>query len=92
MVEVNMVRSKHFMLFRAIHQGCPLLPMLYVLALEPFLHKLRVSLVLYGIILSGTTALAIYQQCLFACNKLVKKCRRQMQGPKFTTIDLLAYS
>ena len=44
MVEVNRVRSKPFTLTRSIHQGCPLLPILYVLALEPFLSKLKSEL------------------------------------------------
>ena len=39
-VEVNGVRSEPFTLTRSIRQGCPLSPMLYILALEPFLRTL----------------------------------------------------
>ena len=60
MVEVNGVRSKPFTLSRSIRQGCPLSPMLYVLALEPFLLKLRANPVLRGITLPGASVLARY--------------------------------
>ena len=43
MVEVNGVRSEPFTLTRSIRQGCPLSPMLYILALEPFLRKLKAN-------------------------------------------------
>ena len=42
MVEVNEVRSKPFSLTRSI-LGCPLSPMLYLIALEPFLRRLRAN-------------------------------------------------
>lgn len=50
-VEVNGVRSKPLILSRSICQGCPLSPMLYILALEPVLH---------GITLPGSNTLARY--------------------------------
>jgi len=53
MVEVNGVRSKPFSLSRSIRQGCPLSPLLYILALEPFLCKLRANPVLCGVTLTG---------------------------------------
>ena len=43
MVEVNEVRSEPFTLTRSIRQGFPLSPMLYILALEPFLRKLKAN-------------------------------------------------
>ena len=54
MVEVNGVRSKPFRLSRSVRQGCPLSPMLYVLALEPFLRRVKANPVLRGITLPGT--------------------------------------
>lgn len=55
MVEVNGVRLKIFILSKSIHQSHPLLTLLYVLTLEPFLCKLRVNLVFGGITLPGAT-------------------------------------
>ena len=60
LVEVNGVRSKSFLLSRSIRQGCPLSPLLYVLALEPFLRKLKANPVLRGISLPGATTSARY--------------------------------
>ena len=60
MVEVNGKRSRPFSLSRSIRQGCPLSPMLYVLAIEPFLRKLRVNPVLRGITLPGADAQVKY--------------------------------
>ena len=60
MVEVNGVRSEPFTLTRSIHQGCPLSPMLYILALEPFLHKLKANPVLRGFMLPGSSEVARY--------------------------------
>ena len=59
-VEVNGVRSEPFTLTRSIRQGCPLLPMLYILALEPFLRKLKANPVLRGLMLPGTSEVARY--------------------------------
>lgn len=55
-VQVNGVRSALFAVSRSVRQGCPLSPLLYVLALEPFLRKLRTGetgLALRGIELPG---------------------------------------
>ncbi|CAE1328699.1 unnamed protein product [Acanthosepion pharaonis] len=60
LVEVNGVRSEPFVLSRSIRQGCPLSPLLYVLALEPFLRKLKANPVLRGISLPGATTSARY--------------------------------
>lgn len=43
-----------------IHQGFPFSPLLYVLAQEPFLCRLRVSLILNGIMLPDATTSARY--------------------------------
>ena len=49
MVEVNSIR-----------QGCPLSPMLYILALEPFLRKLKANSALRGLTLPGASEVARY--------------------------------
>ena len=40
-VQVNGRRSRVFTIERSVRQGCPLSPLLYVLALEPLLRRLR---------------------------------------------------
>ena len=60
MVEVNGVRSEPFTLTRSIRQGCPLSPMLYILALEPFLRRLKANPVLRGLALPGACQVARY--------------------------------
>ena len=60
MVEVNGVRSEPFTLARSFRQGCPLLPMLYILALEPFLRKLKANPTLRGLTLPGASEVARY--------------------------------
>ena len=40
-VQVNGRRSRVFAIERSVRQGCPLSPLLYVLALEPLLRSLR---------------------------------------------------
>ena len=40
-VQVNGRRSRVFAIERSVQQGCPLSPLLYVLALEPLLRRLR---------------------------------------------------
>ena len=60
MVEVNGVRLEPFTLTCSIRQGCLLSPMLYILALEPFLHKLKEYLALHCLTLPGSSEVARY--------------------------------
>ena len=56
-VQVNGRRSGTFVIERSVRQGCPLSPLLYVLALEPLLRRLRdrgARPALRGILLSGS--------------------------------------
>ena len=56
-VQVNGRRSGAFAIERSVRQGCPLSPLLYVLALEPLLRRLRdrgARPALRGILLSGS--------------------------------------
>ena len=59
-MEVNGVRSEPFTLTRSICQGCPLSPMLYILALEPFLRKLKANPALCSLTLPGSSEEARY--------------------------------
>ena len=55
-VQVNGKRSSAFPIERSVRQGCPLSPLLYVLALEPLLRRLReggANPVLRGIAVPG---------------------------------------
>ena len=60
MVEVNGVRSKLFTLTCLIHQSCPRSLMLYILALESFLHELKANPVLHGLMLPDSTEVVRY--------------------------------
>ena len=55
-VQVNGRRSRVFEVERSVRQGCPLYPLLYVLALEPLLRRLRdrtTNLALRGVPFAG---------------------------------------
>ena len=60
MVGVNGVRSEPFTLTQLIRQGCQVLPMLYILALEPFLRKLKANPVLCSLMLPGSSEVVRY--------------------------------
>ena len=60
MVEVNRVRSEPFPLTHSIRHDCPLLPILYILALEPFLCKLEANPALRGLMSPGSSEVARY--------------------------------
>ena len=55
-IQVNGRRSEAFVIERSVRQGCPLSPLLYVLALEPLLRRLRdegTNQALRGILFAG---------------------------------------
>ena len=53
-VQVNGRRSRVFAVERSVRQGCPLSPLLYVLALEPLLRRLRTTNpALRGVLFAG---------------------------------------
>ena len=60
MVEVNEVRSESFTLTSSIRHGYPLSPMVYILAVEPFLRKLKETPALCGPMLPGSSEVARY--------------------------------
>ena len=56
-VQVKGRCSTAFAIERSVRQGCPLSPLLYVLALEPLLHRLRdeeTNLALRGVPFAGS--------------------------------------
>ena len=62
-VQVNGKRSKAFVIESSVQQGCPLSPLLYVLALKPLFRKLRderVHLALRGVSLTGSVRVKIF--------------------------------
>ena len=62
-VQVNGWRSGAFAIERSVQQGCPLSPLLYVLALEPLLRRFRDRgdrPALRGILLSGSVRAKIF--------------------------------
>lgn len=52
-VLVNGNISKPFKLTRSVRQGCPLSPLLYILSLEPVLHRIRQDPTVYGCPIPG---------------------------------------
>ena len=60
MVEVNGVSSEPSPLTRSIRQGLTLSPLLYIVALEPFLQKLKVKPALRSLTLPGSREVARY--------------------------------
>ena len=72
MEEVNGVRSEPFTLTRSIRQGCPQSPMRYILALEPFLRKLKANLVIRGLTLPGSREVVRYTAYADDVSVLVK--------------------
>ena len=61
--QVNGKRSEALAIERSVRQGCPLFPLLYVLAMEPLLRRLRdekASPVLHGIPFSGPLLSSVF--------------------------------
>ncbi|CAE1328542.1 unnamed protein product [Acanthosepion pharaonis] len=91
LVELNGVRSKPFVLSRSIRQGCPLSPLLYVLALEPFLRKLKANPVLRGISLPGASTSARYSSyaddvsVLVSSRAEINEVSKQISGYEMVT-------
>ena len=57
-VLVNGYISNEFPVQRSVRQGCSLSPLLYVLSIEPFAHRIRTDPMIKGISLPGTTETA----------------------------------
>ncbi|KAI0234640.1 hypothetical protein LSAT2_015037, partial [Lamellibrachia satsuma] len=53
-VLVNGFISTQFPVQRSVRQGCSLSPLLYVLCIEPFAHRIRMDPMIKGIPLPGT--------------------------------------
>lgn len=80
MMEVNGVKSKHFMLPRSIRHSCLLSPILYILASEPILLKLTVNPFLHGITLSGPNTPASYSAYADDVTAFVKSNAEIVEG------------
>ena len=65
-VLVNGYISNEFPVQRSVRQGCSLSPLLYVLCIEPFAHRIRMDPVIKGIPLPSTTETAT--MCQYANN------------------------
>ena len=47
-------RGKSFVVSRSVRQGCSLSPLLYILCMEPFAHKIRTEPNIMGLQLPGS--------------------------------------
>ena len=63
-VLVNGYISNEFPVQRSVRQECSLSPLLYVLCIEPFAHRIRMDPMIKGIPLPGTTETA--KMCQYA--------------------------
>ena len=61
-VLVNGFITKDFSVERSVRQGCSLSPLLYVLCMEPFAHRIRMDPMVKGIPLPGTKETATISQ------------------------------
>ena len=72
-VLVNGHMSKSFTIGRSVRQGCSLSPLLYVLCMEPFAHRIRTDPMVKGIPLPGTTEVATVCQYADDTNLFITK-------------------
>ena len=87
MVGVNRMRSKPFTLSQS-SQGYPMSPQLYLLALELFLHKLRVISVLGRIMVPSVTTTTRYYNYAVKITMLVTSRAEIEEGSKKKSEDM----
>lgn len=83
LVGVNGVCLEPFVLSHSICQGCLLAPLLYVLALEPFLHKLKTNLVLCRISLSSAPPMLMTFQFFCWADPRLTKLAKRSEGTRW---------
>ena len=70
-----LIRCLLHYLQRSVRQGCSLSPLLYVLCIEPFAHRIRMDPMIKGISLPGTTETATICQYADDTNLFISDTR-----------------